>query len=1018
MLNRLIRLFLPACILAIVLFVPMAAAATEKYKAVGGAELIKEKGAAGFSVTVTNDMKERLTVQTCMRANLTGAPGMVKSFSKPKDMSSLSHVEFFAKANNDTPQTELRIAIISKKGCYWWAVNPENRRRKRFRLRFESAHKEGTPTLSGVRAVGFYIYAGWYSPDSEARFLVSDVKMVKVVAANLAARVKTIEDNYIKTIQLIRDLEALIRKADGRNIDVPLEKIALATLKQFIWFERYQIEFVNKAGRLKNQFGRALAAQLPPRKVSPVRSALSCQFKGKELSMLSRIERELKQMLAMGKRAGDGLRKAMKTGGSGYRDAPEYDMSRLKIGKGGFFVGDDPVVLIGPGAFSKQLWFEGDEDLKNFRELGFNHIQAYEIVHSWQVRKKIRQLQRKGVKVDYPKLEDVMFETSSIKVALEKIKQANLSGGFGFAMRKLPWLLTGKRSHHDYNRTDMSDPDLRASISRLNVRMAKRTKDCSNLHLILLAVEDGFRYGLGGTHDRTNRGFRKFLRSRYGNIKALNKRWRTGYKSFGDIVPPTWQLLVKGKRQIDFCLRYDWLRFAAQRNTSMYRQWDKSWSRHNPGCTPVIVNHPVFGYTDLHYTPFYCIDREAQAQTMRVNGFDEHGGDTRYVDFVNCIAPDKPIYNGEFHGTFSNRSGNRRRIWIHFLKGLDGLNLWLWSRSFTSGIGHYLGAPKSLYEVGRSAYEMRSLAKHLIHFPRQADVAVLFNIASYVHYFAHGGVRYDNEFTRLCASAANLDARIAWVTERQIQQGKLKKDYRLLLVPNVNYMEEKTFQRVREFVRNGGIVFATADSFMYDPYLNKRNAGELAKFLGLSRGRVTRQRKIIRLSAVNKDLFRKRKLTLTTLKNAYTFNIKLTTAKPLVMADKPVLTVNQYGRGKVYYLGTPLKMRDMKRLMDAMFDGSRVRRPYRLVDDRGVVPAYAKKREANIFMAAVEQDSRILMGIVAPSGRKWVNLKGFAPSAKMTDALAGRAVGEYNRKFNYHKIPLNDGCIFLIIQRR
>ena len=79
------------------------------------------------------------------------------------------------------------------------------------------------------------------------------------------------------------------------------------------------------------------------------------------------------------------------------------------------------------------------------------------------------------------------------------------------------------------------------------------------------------------------------------------------------------------------------------------------------------------------------------------------------------------------------------------------------------------------------------------------------------------------------------------VTEAQVQQGKLA-GYRLLVMPSVQALPVEVAERIRQFVRDGGLVVATSAPALYGDDLEPRGPGQLAdvfgadhlRFLGLS----------------------------------------------------------------------------------------------------------------------------------------------------------------------------------------
>src|SRR3569623_1260187 len=78
------------------------------------------------------------------------------------------------------------------------------------------------------------------------------------------------------------------------------------------------------------------------------------------------------------------------------------------------------------------------------------------------------------------------------------------------------------------------------------------------------------------------------------------------------------------------------------------------------------------------------------------------------------------------------------------------------------------------------------------------------------------------EQARLMWHAVSMtDAPFEFLSDEQIEQGDLKR-FKLLLVPACTYVTEATYSKVRDFVRGGGSILMTVDSFSHDAYAKPR----------------------------------------------------------------------------------------------------------------------------------------------------------------------------------------------------
>ncbi len=142
---------------------------------------------------------------------------------------------------------------------------------------------------------------------------------------------------------------------------------------------------------------------------------------------------------------------------------------------------------------------------------------------------------------------------------------------------------------------------------------------------------------------------------------------------------------------------------------------------------------------------------------------------------------------------------------------------WTW-QSMAAGEEQYLegmtdwdGTPNRKYEEYRKiAAEFKKIEKYGFPYHNQAEVALAFSfpsqIASYALPQKHDS-QLENSFIEFIPR--NIDTRVV-----NISQSSLK--YKLLIVPGVTVMDEKSAEKIREFVRNGGTALMTTASAIAD----------------------------------------------------------------------------------------------------------------------------------------------------------------------------------------------------------
>ncbi|MBI4875226.1 MAG: beta-galactosidase [Acidobacteria bacterium] len=335
--------------------------------------------------------------------------------------------------------------------------------------------------------------------------------------------------------------------------------------------------------------------------------------------------------------------------------------------------------------------------------------------------------------------------------------------------------------------------------------------------------------------DRSRASFHEWLARKHGGIERANQCWGTDYRRFADVVPPP----VKNSRPLPGTNRglwYDWARFNQDRFTD-YLLWTRNEIRQIDATVPLAAG----GSSSMlaGRTGTTGIDEERIVNEVGDLIIHEGGGPTLGMDLQLALSESKkPLADPEMS------LGSVEYLLPHFLHGKSVAQLYHWpaqpANEFhsnnRSSLAHSWTYP--LADVGellRVALDVRRLNQEIAAFAgAPAQVAILYSQTSTLQLppemLTWQVTPYLAELQKTYAASQYLDAKVTFITERQIRKGWLSR-YRLLLAPAVRNLPADVVGQIREYASAGGRVFVTPESLLGDEY--NRRADYLAK-LGIT----------------------------------------------------------------------------------------------------------------------------------------------------------------------------------------
>jgi hypothetical protein len=451
------------------------------------------------------------------------------------------------------------------------------------------------------------------------------------------------------------------------------------------------------------------------------------------------------------------------------------------------------------------------------------------------------------------------------------------------------------------------------------------------------------------------RDFKKAMREQYGTIEKLNEHWGTVYKSFEELTVPASRIGNKGHwydynivHQKKLPQRLAWLARETKKAcldvsvsgktlNGLLDCWDY--------CEAGMDREQVGDVTDIwEFDGYVWYGPSGTQNTLAFNPWMELGSDDLHRSLKNV-----PMLETEYHCIPWDYWGKvnpdhiKACFWTPAIHGVDGFLVWIWERPGYNGCN---GNPidehaDRIHAFSTASLDLRRLAKYVTAIPAQpSEVAILASTASLIN--------QDNQWNTYMEVYRSLywlnTPPTDFISERQIASGKLNR-YKLLVVHNSPYLPEKTFTAIREFVRQGGTVVLTLDAARWDPYGKPLPVQDL---IGGQCRDLDTSFKPATIQLQAEDLFEQNKPILSPASRKKLF--KPTSAKVLGLhGGTPVITVNQLGKGRVYYVAVDMSMESWTAFWDRVFIPAGVRQGnLPLKDNAGRPLVGVEHREATV----------------------------------------------------------------------
>lgn len=504
----------------------------------------------------------------------------------------------------------------------------------------------------------------------------------------------------------------------------------------------------------------------------------------------------------------------------------------------------------------------------------------------------------------------------------------------------------GTRRHYCYN-----NPVYQKETKRIVARMAEHYKD--NPNVTAWQIDNEF-----GCHDTTHcycehclTEFKKWLQNKYGTVEALNREWGTvfwsqNYNSWDELILPTYTVCEtdSGHTYVhNPGLLLDFYRFSSDSSVSYQRIQVEELRK--SGCKQPITTN-MMGHFDQ-------IDYFNAGKDLDFVSWDNYPSFQWGKDSYKSIAMAHDLMRGVKNQNFwvmEQQSGpcgwntlgdtpkpGQIRLWTYqsLSHGAEAIVYFRWractfgTEEYWYGILDHDGIPRRRYrEIQQVGEELKRLSGLIIGSKVAADVAL---IKSYDNLWSHKFQPHNPGFDYNRLLISHYNALIGNNINADVTSADADlSEYKAVFMPAFNLMTDDIKNKVEDYVKQGGTLVITFRSGTRTwnnsmttrtlPGYFKDMAGvEVEEFDSLNWGRQ------VKVSGITGD---------------GTAAIWCDIIKPIdarVIASyasefycgQPAITVNNCGKGKVYYIGCDLDEDSMNRLIAL------------IASDAGVQPALA-----------------------------------------------------------------------------
>ncbi|MEO6829275.1 MAG: beta-galactosidase trimerization domain-containing protein, partial [Acidobacteriaceae bacterium] len=286
-------------------------------------------------------------------------------------------------------------------------------------------------------------------------------------------------------------------------------------------------------------------------------------------------------------------------------------------------------------------------------------------------------------------------------------------------------------------------------------------------------------------------------------------------------------------------------------------------------------------------------------------------------------------------------------------------------------------------ELLRIALDIRRLNKEIAALASvRPEVAILYSTTSIIQIAPQlmraTSTPYLDELRRVYEGSLYLDADTTFISENQILKG-MAPQYKVILIPTAKHLPSEVVNQLLEYVKGGGHLVVSPESFMTDQYLRPL---DFLNQIGIRirKNSASPDYNVGALEQQYDQTLRQSMVSSHTVKSEITTlpggefgeaSFKLSgegILQTLEIGDRntelarfpdgrPAIVRHTLGGGRIYYLAIPLDPQSYSRLLDRLFEHAGISRPVRFTDS-------ADRRIWKVECRSLRQDSDWLLYLI------------------------------------------------------